>query len=307
MENFDNVEFKRCAFLKVMPKRQEIEILRILSAFAIVWFHSGALGGELFYGGLVAFLVLSFCMAGYSKSRHSDYVSRYAKRLLIPWFAWFLIYGGINILIGKAFIPLGNGIFAGIFAGPSIHLWYLPFVFTCLVLFHILRRYISPSVMASVSAICGIVILVTVPVWRTDSVIMGYPFAQYAHALAAVFLGIFFACLRVTSGSLLLLLLIFAASVSAVSWPGIGIPYLVGIVAGCIFIFPCGGRLSVFNVEVVSQHMFGVYLIHPIFLRILKKINFNYWMFVPIVSFVLSIVAVYIIKKFLPRIARFCF
>lgn len=42
-----------------MKVRQDIEILRVLSAFGIVWFHSGAPGRAFAYSGLVIFIILS--------------------------------------------------------------------------------------------------------------------------------------------------------------------------------------------------------------------------------------------------------
>ena len=290
-----------------MQKRQEIELLRIISAFGIVWFHSGVMGSELAYGGLVVFLVLSSYLVGCSNQPNVKYISLRAKRLLLPWLVWFTIYGAINVLIGKSIVPLNNGIIAGILTGPSIHLWYLPFLFVGLVAFDFIRMRATPSFLASASAALVITLLVAVSVWRFKSLQMGPPFSQYAHALAGFFLGIFFAYYQALRNNIVLLFIIIAASMSAFSFPGIGIPYSIGVAAGCIITLLHGVKLPLMGVESLSQYMFGVYLIHPLFLRAFGKFLTIQGLMVPFAVFILSTIIVCLINKISPRVAKFCF
>ena len=65
-----------------MRKRADIEFLRVLSTFGIVWFHSGVFGHEFAYSGLIVFLILSMYLAGGSGAADVLTLRRRLERLV---------------------------------------------------------------------------------------------------------------------------------------------------------------------------------------------------------------------------------
>lgn len=290
-----------------MNKRQDIELFRIISAFAIVWYHSGARGHEISYAGITVFLILSMYLAGKSNSSANRHIFRRVERILIPWAVWFIIYGALNVLTHKSIIPLDNGIIAGILSGPNIHLWYMPFIFICLTLFDVVRNYASSTSIACASATLAIIVLGATAVWRFESIQLGYPLAQYAHALAGIFLGVFFSYFGVLPrriGAFLLLIIIVAAA-SAIPYEGVGIPYLIGIAVGCFLAFQIFAKISIIDFSVISQCTLGIYFVHIIFLSAIRKLNAVHGSSLPITAFFLSLFTIYLMRRSFPRLAKY--
>ena len=290
-----------------IQKRQDIELLRILSAFAIVWFHSGVIGYETAYAGLIVFLILSMYLAGKSTLSVKHDIFRRVERLLIPWAVWFVIYGALNVLAHKPLISLNNGIIAGILSGPRIHLWYMPFIFICLILHDFIRNYASSISIAWSSAILAIVVLSSTAIWRHESIQLGYPIPQYAHASAGIFLGVFFSYFSEISKKMgiSLLLITIAAAASAIPYGGVGIPYLIGIVAGCVVVFQPFARISTINFSFMSQCTLGIYFVHIIFLATIKKLNADAGIFLPVAAFFLSFLTIHLIRRLFPKLAKY--
>jgi len=290
-----------------MQKRHDIELLRVVSAFGIVWFHAEAIGRVYSYGGLIVFLMLSTYFAGCRALSDSNHLLYRAKRLLLPWFFWFIVYGIINFFIGKSIVPIDNGIIAGVLSGPNIHLWFLPFIFVCLVTFDYVRMCFELENIGLASALLAIVILLSTPLWRFESIQLGYPYAQYAHALAGVLLGIFFSCYKsVSLNSLLLLSLLVAAIVSLYFDSGVGIPYLIGISVGCILLSHQSKMRYLKGVQIISPLMFGVYLLHPLILKSLIYFSPHLGLMLPVITFILSTIMIWLLNKYCPVIAKIC-
>jgi fucose 4-O-acetylase-like acetyltransferase len=151
-----------------MEKRQDIELLRILSAFGIIWFHVEPYGRELAYSGLVIFLVIGFYFQPGRSEKQRSPLGR-ARRLLIPWVAWFLFYGVFNVLRGLPFLETSHGLVAGWLTGTSIHLWYLPFVFLLIVLLDFLEGRFSAQKLGYGCGILAVFALGMAPLWRGPS------------------------------------------------------------------------------------------------------------------------------------------
>ena len=111
-------------------KNQAIELLRIVAAFGIIWFHSKLPEfGIVSYGGLVIFLTFSSYFAAIAPISRPDYLLRLGKRLLLPWAAWWLVYGALNLADHRPLLLPHHDITLGVLTGTHIHLWYLPFIF----------------------------------------------------------------------------------------------------------------------------------------------------------------------------------
>ena len=290
-----------------MIKRQDIELLRIISAFAIVWYHSGAIGHDISYGGIVIFLIMSMYLAGNSDSSNGLQISRRAQRLLIPWLVWFTIYGIFNFVTHKPIIEVDNGIIAGILSGTSIHLWYMPFIFACLVLFDIARKYASKGLIAWASATLAIATLVATPIWRPASIELGYPIAQYAQALAGVFLGVFFSYSDefTKPNKIFLLLVTIIAAAFTIPYEGVGIPYLIGIAAGLFLIFRIINNVPIIDFTFISQYTLGIYFVHILFLKVIQTSHLFSGIFLPVSAFLFSAFTIFAIRKISPKTAKY--
>jgi len=288
-------------------RRQEVEVLRIVSAFGIVWYHTASVGRDFAYVGLIAFLITSM----YFATRHAvapKSVASRARTLLIPWAIWFLFYGLLNVVRHQDFLPMAHGWGTGILAGTSIHLWYLPFIFFCMVGFDWIRTQVDARVLAVVCVVTAGLLLALSRFWREPSLDLIYPYAQYAHALSGVLIGVFLANCDVLSrrdrvlavAALLLSIAMFSASL-----PGVGVPYLLGVAVTALALSPAWKGCIQFDVVWLSECTFGIYLSHIFWLRLIRSSSNIPELALPFVVFAVSAATVWMLKKGAPRVARY--
>ncbi|HVY06911.1 MAG TPA: acyltransferase family protein [Burkholderiales bacterium] len=287
-------------------RRQDIELLRIVGAFGIVWFHSRVAGWEFAYSGLMFFLIISTFLWSVSGSAERSVLQR-ARRLLVPWLFWLAFYGVVNLATAKPFVPLDKGIVLGVLAGSSIHLWFLPFIFGVLVLLDRIRGRLRPEVLGYGCAVAAIAVFVSSPLWTPWTKEMGAPIAQYSQALFGVLVGVFLGHYRLLGATWrkLLLAVIVLMTVCFYIVSGAGIPYIVGTtVAAYVLLrgirFPEGLELGW-----LSAATLGIYLIHPFYLRIVGKFSAIGGIWYPILAFLLSALTIVLLRHFSPRIARY--
>jgi surface polysaccharide O-acyltransferase-like enzyme len=290
----------------VSQRRQDIELLRVVSAFGIVWFHSRAYGGAVAYSGLIAFLILSITLGGKSGAPDLQTLRRRAERLLVPWLFWFAIYGASNLWQGQAFIPVEHGLAAGILAGPSIHLWYLPFIFLVLIALDRIRAHIPARALAYAAGAMAIANVATAPWWRPVSLTWPYPLLQWADAAGPVLAGIFMLCAntipawqrRAVSAVLLL------SAIAVARFNSIGVSDAIGI-AACLLIASSvlEGRIPV-RIQALSDATFGIYLCHILVHRALLIYGNVPGEWLPPAIFVISAALVMTLRKLFPRFAR---
>lgn len=277
-----------------MKIRQDIEILRFLSAFGIVMFHAKTKGACVGYSGLIFFVVLSVFLTGRFVS-----IKKRARRLLVPWVICSIFYGVLNLIIQKPFISLNNGLVAGILFGTQYHLWYLPFVFVVLVVIDAIKTKLPKFVVSYIGGVLAVIALMSSWFWRGPSIELGYPWAQYAHAIPGVFVGMFFYGFGATDkkyGILLLILLLLGTLVS-IPLSGVGLPYLIVVVLFSVILFYPVTLSEHFNITKISSLSFGIYLIHPLFLTIINYSNIHIGIVLPIVVFFNSALSVWIVKE----------
>jgi len=118
--------------------RQDIELLRLFCIFGIIWVHANAPQKAFGFSCLFAFLTLSVFLSGNRKDMKYSILKR-GRRLLVPWAFWFIVYGIANYCRHADIVSLNNGLVAGILSGTSLHLWYLPYIFICLVVVDIIK------------------------------------------------------------------------------------------------------------------------------------------------------------------------
>jgi hypothetical protein len=284
-------------------RNASIELLRIASAFAIVWFHAHVAGSSTAYAGLVVFIVVALYFEAGPNFERSVSVWRRTQRLLIPWAVWMGLYGSLRIVTHQPLLP------NGILAGTSIHLWFLPFIFAAFVGLDAIKRAVSKPVLAYAALGTATLIMLTVAVWRAWP--LQAPWAQWAHASAAVFVGITLGLAHCLAGikpaalGALLGTMLYAA---LLPFPGVGWPYLVGTAAviGVLTFAPAVLRGQA-HIERVASAMFGVYLIHPFFLSRLHSVVIAGGILGVILVFALSSVVVLVAARFAPTLSRYVF
>lgn len=289
-----------------MRKRADIELLRVLSTFSIVWFHSGVFGHEFAYSGLVVFLILSMYLAGGSGAADVLTLRRRLERLVVPWFFWCAVYAGLNVFRGVPAVSMDGGLVAGVLAGPSIHLWYMPFIFMCLLALDVIKSHLSQSCIAIGGGVAAFFVLSTVSLWRPMSMGLILPLPQWMHASAAIFSGVFFLYFYQVPRfvGIALLLSILSAAVYATSVAGVGGPYLVGLLAGALIVSKILEGFK-FNFGFLSECALGVYFVHIFVILVFSKFGVAPGVLFPFAVFFVSVLVVLTARRLFPRLARY--
>lgn len=279
--------------------RSDVELLRVISAFGIVWFHSGYdFARDIAYAGLIVFLVFSAYFTLKSARDHS--VWERVTRLLVPCVLWSFLFASLDFVRDQPVFPSDYSVFSKILATPSIHLWYLPYVFFWVVIIDRIKN-LNPRAVAITAATMASVLLVSAPIWRQWSYIS--PLGQYMHATPAVLIGIFMASYAhlttVQKLSVLGLVILSTGATLALNISGVSSTYALGICATIILlkdqdIFP---KSSV--IFSLSKLTFGIFLVHPLMLFVFRHIGISSPL-LPIMAFSISALCIYIMFKITP-------
>lgn len=284
--------------------RTDIEFFRIIAAFGVVWFHAELdVWRSIAYGGLIYFVILSSYFSMVS-SRQYTLFDR-VRRIIFPYFFWFIFYLLLLFFANKSINPKNLPLTSYMITSPSVHLWFLPFVFIVLCFIDVVKKVMNnhhKSIVCISSALFSVILIVASPIWRAYS--LPVPLAQYVHVAAAVFIGVFLSCSRGVSKSLVLSLILIL--ISSMLWmiylnqPAIGVSYLVGFMP-CILLL---AKESLFGksslILFIASMSFGVYLVHMFWVMILRHFDVTD-VSLPITSFLLSILCVWMIKRYLSK------
>jgi fucose 4-O-acetylase-like acetyltransferase len=290
-----------------MTTRPDIEALRTISIFGIVWYHAYAPGHDIAYAGLIGFLILSMYLAGSQPITLAASVRKRFTRLLVPWLIWSVIYGMANVRHGQPPIAFDNGILAGILVSSSIHLWYLPYVSLALVSFDRIKARISGQHLAMASAALCILALALVPYWRPASMGWGQPWLQYAHALPGLLLGVFFLHYKALPGHVGkgLAVVLFMLACARAPYEGVGVPYAIGIGAGYAIAHQTFAQKTPAFLSAPGRYALGIYVIHILPLAVAQQLKFLPVWAHPVFAFAVSLAAIAAFWKACPRVARY--
>lgn len=285
------------------PRNQAIEALRIIAAYGIVAFHSGARFHDVAYSGLVVFLILS-PMADVRFNLHRvRSVGHLARILMIPWLFWWVVYGIRNIAIHKVFLATPYPL-VGVLYGTSPHLWFMPYIFMVMVLLNVIKNRVSARILFWIFTVATATLLATVTAWRPPTLTWELPLPQWMHALPAVCIGIVLGLSgRVGKAAIISWLVIATTLLVAVyaQLPGISIPYTVGIVLMGIVSSPLAIRLSKkWSVQPVSDCMLGVFLTHMLWLQIFSRMVGTGTYLTVSLTFVVALVTVFSARRMIP-------
>ena len=292
-----------------MRRNQAVECLRIVSAFGIVWFHSGLEGNTVAYSGLFVFLTLSSYFVTIAGPKDSKIVAARASRLLLPWTFWFLFYAVENVIRGHSIFPITYNYISDVFAGPQIHLWYLPFAFMSLTAIEIAKRWLRVNILVFVAASGAGLMLLTSPLWEFWS--CSPPLPQYMNAIVPTLTGVLLGMRGKThvAGPLFLAISLLSLAIVLTSVSGAGEPCFVGLAATALAV-DYGGRIvpKTLDVRWLSSCMFGVYLTHPVFLSLAKMVCGVEHPSGVVAAFVLSSASVWLfLRHASPAIAKVVF
>ncbi len=167
-----------------------IELLRYICSIGIVWFHLGAPFSWIGHSALAVFCILSILYAVKGDLKGNYRKSPWLNLKVIKlWVFWSLIYAALKIIQG---INSNNGIASEfhmwmIFTGPSLPLWYFPFIYVASSLSILYFRTISSQRPLSEGAILSVGIVICILLLSARP---GVPFAQWSLGVAAVLLAI---------------------------------------------------------------------------------------------------------------------
>ena len=275
--------------------RKDIEVLRILSMFGIVWFHTNPYQWRsVTYAGLVIFLILTPYLSG----NHSKPIINRTKRLILPWLIWMIIYAAINLILSKPF-SASDSLIITLISGTCFHLWFLPFIFLVHIIFDKAKDNIPATTLSRAAGILAVGVLLTCQIWREPSLTLGYPFAQWAHALIGILIGVFMWGLASPIPLKDKLILMTIIGVTLIMFPvkGVGIPYFIGTVIFTAIIKRNYTDLISLDPTPISKLMFGVYLIHPIIIGLYSAMGIGLADLKPVIVFMISTGVIWLIRK----------
>lgn len=259
-----------------------IEWARVIAACGVVWFHL-PLGQwkEFGHAGLVAFILIAvvFQAMGSEKEGLGSYLRKKAERVMPPWLVWFCLYAFVNLARGKEVFPYSSGIVSDLFAGPWIGLWFLPFFMASSLVVYIFSRVSSrmkPWVETVFFLGFGLALLTNLP--KIQGLLpLEAPWAQWLHACPAVPIGMgirgilkFPENSRLVVGFGFLIVMSGLMAVFSTAYWNLAINYglAVGLVVPAYLV-----RIHLWKgITRLGGLCLGVYLIHPVFMGLMKKL-----------------------------------
>lgn len=126
--------------------RRSVDLARFVAAFGIVWDHARAPYADVGYTALALFLVLTsyLAMGSFERSDGTKFWLGRAHRIAVPWLVWCVFYRIVFQVVSDEPFQLLSDPWT-LLVGPSIHLWFLPFVMIALVTIPWISRFINST------------------------------------------------------------------------------------------------------------------------------------------------------------------
>lgn len=175
-------------------RNHSIDLLRFIAAFGIVWAHmvmATSYTAALGYTALSTFLIMvPFLSVARQEHRakaglngRNGQIHVRIQRILTPWLFWCLVY---KLLLAYTQRDVWAAFRVddpySLLAGPSIHLWFLPFILVAsAMLFPLARKIKTPATL--IAATVASTILSTASLYLHDADALPAPFAQWAFAM----------------------------------------------------------------------------------------------------------------------------
>lgn len=297
-----------------------IERLRIVAALGIVAFHAQTgMVKSIGYAGLPTFILVTFFLGTASQLRKQEafatLFAHKAKRLLVPFFFWVVLYLIYDCLIALVRDEKLIGVFASfsLLYGTRIHLWYLPFAFFGLLFASRIKNgitWMGTGMASSVLVLLAVVVGMYAPLFESQLPENLLPFTQYIFSTPALLFGVSLAIAARTKPQTKILVCVAIV----VSTLGLGLfryamtgDYLNGFLISYGIAVPVtlaaiirSGEMDCFT-RAVAPLTLGIYLIHPMVIGALNRLSFfrhgtmSHLKFIFV--FLLSAVAIYFAKR----------
>lgn len=267
-----------------------IDILRFIGAIGIIWFHLDLPGSDIGLAALPMFVALFVCF-GMGRDR-----AGLTDRLLRPWLFWSAIF--VVAKLGQAMVsgaPLADE-FAWwmLFAGPSIHLWFLPFSY----LFVRLMQRASRQTWLPLA-----VVLVPASLWMSNALILPQPFAQWATVIPAGFMGLLLHALGPRSLRSHNFGWMSIALAAALAWAGVEhvvMQYVWGMSAMLIALQVSLPQTAL--CKRAAETSFGLYLLHPLIIAGVAYVPLNSLVWQTLIVVIASIMLTHMMRKVTPAL-----
>ena len=253
--------------------RPALDLARFLAAFGVVLTH--ALVSPTDWVGnlsLGLFHILTGALAGASALRAQGYLlGRRAWRIALPWLAWSAFYLPVEWWISS---PEDRTALLtkpmNLLVGPSLHLWYLPFVLLTMPLVWPVTRWVNSP--RRLMLACAVLIVLALPqVWLHGMGALPFPMPQWAFGLPLFAAGLLLA--RAEQMALTWLPVAALAVLALAGWALTGAWWAapMGLLAALLFLaarrLPLAGPLPLD----IGRAAFGIYLLHPFFALFVYK------------------------------------
>lgn len=252
--------------------RRSVDFGRFVAAFGIVWDHARAPYADIGYTALALFLVLtSFLAVGsFERSDGKRFWLARVQRIALPWLFWCAFFRLVYEVVSDEPFQLLSDPWT-LLIGPSIHLWFLPFVMIFLVTIPWVSRfidrpgrmYLAAAILVAVSIPLGLLHAKLAPqAWFINPAGFPQPLPQWFFALPLFWFGAVLAAGK--RMGLVWPVILAAAVISAVLYQRSPEFASVQMILAAV-IFEAVWRVNIKGAwpTWLAGFAFGIYLLHP--------------------------------------------
>lgn len=282
-------------------RRSSLDLARFVAAFGVVVAHVQAAPRDwVGHLSLALFLILTAVLAVQSFQKSGQYLMRARFwRLMLPWLFWCGFYWLVEYDVSDRvdFLVWPQNPWT-VFAGPAIHLWFLPFVMVAGLTVQPLGRFVTTE-RRLILALGGVVAIGIPAFWAHLDAGLPQPVEQWLFAAPVYLFGVLFGIalplrrVPMVVAAMAVLTLANVAVAGAAPWIFQGLAAL--LIFWAVWNLPIPGPLP----GLLGREAFGIYLMHPFFLLVIHKFLGTElgWLTNALLAFGLSWVAAVILRR----------
>ncbi len=259
--------------LSSSARRSSLDLARFIAAFGVVVSHVQASHHDwLGHLSVGLFLILTAVLAAQSflKSGHYSMRSLWG-RLMVPWLFWCAFYWLVELDVSdRTQIFVWPAEPWTVFAGPSIHLWFLPFVAVAGVCIAPLGRLVTTD-RHLIFALAGFAAIAVPGLWLHQNAGFVQPVEQWFFAIPLYLIGVLFGLALPLKRQIWVVVTLAAVTmvVALITTPE---PWLWQGLASMFVFWGLWNLVIPGPIPVLlGREAFGIYLLHPFFLLVIYK------------------------------------